>query len=246
MNIFDHAFIVLFAVIYPISGYFSFRKLKRRIAAGAPVNRKHLYDMTIVGHWALFAIALVLWALLDRAWADLGFSLVFDARFFAGTLLTVIGIVFLVVQLRQVADAGPEYLRDFRSQIESVEMLVPRNGNELGRFYAVSVTAGVVEETLWRGFLIWYLAHVMPVWAAAVVSAVGFGVAHAYQGKKNVPKIAAVGAVFVIVYLVSGSLLLPIVLHAAVDLFQGRTAYEVVNHPEFNNPADTDGNTVEA
>ena len=35
-----------------------------------------------------------------------------------------------------------------------------------------SVTAGVVEEALWRGFMIWYLAHVMPVWAAGITATV--------------------------------------------------------------------------
>ena len=86
----------------------------------------------------------------------------------------------------------------------------------------------------------------MPVWAAAVISAVGFGVAHAYQGKENVPKIIAVGAVFVTVYLVSGSLWLPIVLHAAVDLFQGRTVYEVIKRDETRNSKAAGGKAVNA
>ena len=246
MSIFDHAFVVLFAVIYPLSGYFSIRKLRRRIAAGKPVNRKHLYDMTLLGHWLLFAIALLSWPLSDRAWADLGFGLALDSRFFAGATLTVIGIVFLVMQLRRVAHASAADLQKIRSAVESVEMLLPRNANELGRFNAVSVTAGIVEETLWRGFLIWYLAQVMPVWAAAVISAVGFGAAHAYQGRENVPKIIAVGAVFAILYLVSGSLWLPMVLHAAVDLLQGRTLYEVMKRPDIDQPADSGPDTVKA
>ena len=246
MSIFDHAFVILFAVIYPVSGYFSIRKLRRTIAAGKPVNRKHLYDMTLIGHWLLFALALVLWTLLDRAWADMGFRLALDTRFFAGAILTIAGIAFLAMQLRQVASASRDELRKIRSQIESVEMLLPRNGNELGRFNLVSVTAGIVEETLWRGFLIWYLAHVMPVWAAAVISAVGFGVGHAYQGRKNVPNIIAIGTVFVILYLLSGSLWLPMVLHAAVDLLQGRTLYEVLKHPEFDDSAEAGGNTARA
>ncbi len=40
-----------------------------------------------------------------------------------------------------------------------------------------------VEEVLWRGFLILYLSQFMPVWVAAVVSGVSFGLAHAYQGR---------------------------------------------------------------
>ena len=93
MSILDHAFIILFAIVYPVSGYFSFQRLKRRVAAGEPVNRLHLYNMTMLGHWVLFAIGLAIWIMLDRSWTDLGFGLSIDAGFFTGAALTVAGIV---------------------------------------------------------------------------------------------------------------------------------------------------------
>ena len=86
----------------------------------------------------------------------------------------------------------------------------------------------MVEETLWRGFLFWYLGQSMPIWVAAIISAVGFGLAHGYQGLANVPRVAFVGAVFSGLYLLTGSLWLSIILHAAVDLLQGRMAYDVM------------------
>jgi membrane protease YdiL (CAAX protease family) len=92
----------------------------------------------------------------------------------------------------------------------------------------LSITAGIVEETLWRGFLFWYLGQFMPLWAAAIISAVGFGLAHSYQGLANVPRVAIVGAVFSGLYLLTGSLWLPIILHIAVDLLQGRMVFEVL------------------
>ena len=56
----------------------------------------------------------------------------------------------------------------------------------------------------------------------------GFGFAHAYQGPANLPRLMLVGAVFSGLYLLSGSLWLPIVLHTAIDVFQGRVAYTVI------------------
>lgn len=47
------------------------------------------------------------------------------------------------------------------------DVLLPGNGNELGRFYGVSLSAGIVEEIVRRGFLIWYLTLFMPVWSVA-------------------------------------------------------------------------------
>ena len=100
----------------------------------------------------------------------------------------------------------------------------------------MSITAGIAEELVWRGFFIWYLSQFMPVWAAAVVSTVGFGVAHAYQGWQNVPKILLVGAVFALLFLMSGSLWLPMLFHAVVDISQGRLAYDVINRVDLDGP----------
>jgi len=72
----------------------------------------------------------------------------------------------------------------------------------------------------------------MPLWAAALVSTVGFGLAHAYQGLSQLPKITLVGGVFAGLYLLSGSIWLPMLLHAAVDILQGRLAYEAIHRTD--------------
>ncbi len=51
-----------------------------------------------------------------------------------------------------------------------------------------------------------------------VVAAVAFGAAHAYQGAAGVLLTGVLGGVFAALYLQTGSLLLPVLLHAAVDL----------------------------
>jgi len=228
MIIIDHLFVFIVAIVYPIAGYVSFKRLLRKIAAGEQVDRTNLYSMTAIGHWTLFGLAMAIWLATDRSWETLGFGLATDFWFLVGAALTAMGVAVLVMQLRQVAGADAAEMTKLRGQIGKLEVIIPRNGNELGRFYALSVTAGIVEETLWRGFMIWYLAQIMPLWAAAVVSALGFGLAHAYQGAGNLPRVTLVGAAFVALYLLTGSLWLPMVLHAAVDILQGRVAYEVV------------------
>ena len=76
--------------------------------------------------------------------------------------------------------------------------------------------------------MIWYLGHVMPIWAAAIISAVAFGLAHSYQGLANVPRVTMVGAVLAGLFLLTGSLWLSMILHGAVDQLQGRLAYELL------------------
>ena len=51
-----------------------------------------------------------------------------------------------------------------------------------------------------------------------VVAAVAFGLAHAYQGAVGILTTGLLGGVMAALYLQTGSLLLPVLLHAAIDL----------------------------
>lgn len=110
----------------------------------------------------------------------LGFNLDLNYRVPIGTALTMAGVAFLCAQVRQVATASTEEVQGLHAEIGELSFLIPQNDGELARFNMLSLTAGIVEETLWRGFLFWYLGQVMPIWVAAMISAVSFGLAHAY------------------------------------------------------------------
>lgn len=235
MTIFDHLFVFVLGVIYPIAGFIGFKRLLKRVEGGATVNRADLYRNTAINHWILFLVALLLWSYLGRPWSDLGIATVVDGWFFAALGLTIAGIVILLVQIRQVVSAGQTELDQLKAQFGSLTLIIPQNGNELTRFNLLSITAGIVEELLWRGFMIWYLGQFMPLWAAAIVSTVGFGLAHAYQGLAHLPQITLVGGAFAGLYLLSGSIWLPMLLHAAVDILQGRLAYEVIHRSDSAN-----------
>ena len=51
-----------------------------------------------------------------------------------------------------------------------------------------------------------------------MVGAVAFGLAHAYQGPVGILTTGLLGGVMAALYLQTGSLLLPVLLHAAIDL----------------------------
>ena len=228
MTLLEHGLVFIIAIVYPIAGLFGFRRLLRRVAAGESVNRSELYRNTMVGHWTLLLICMAIWAGAARPWSALGLGLQLDPRFAIAAILTVLGIVVLLMQVREVKSATQKQLDRIRKRFGKLSLIIPQNGNELARFYGLSITAGIVEEILWRGFLIWYLSQFMPLWAAALVSIIGFGLAHAYQGIAHLPLVTAVGAAFTGLYLLSGSIWLPIILHAAVDILQGRLAYDVI------------------
>ncbi len=141
-------------------------------------------------------------------------------------VITLVALVYVFLIQRLKSGKGD---RDWWfERVAQVAVLLPHRRDELRRFYWLSLTAGVVEEVLWRGYLIWYFSLVMPLWVAVVVSSVLFGLGHAYQGIKNVPSVVLLGAVFAWLYVSTGSLLLAVVFHALFDALQGRFLYEVV------------------
>lgn len=229
MTFLDHCLVFIIAIVYPIAGLFGFRRLLRRVDAGEPVNRSQLYRNTMIGHWTLLFISMAIWAGAARPWPTLGLGLKLHLGFVLGVALTVLGIYLLLTQIRHVNSATPEQLHGIRQRFGKLSLIIQHNGNELARFYGLSITAGIVEEILWRGFLIWYLNQFMPLWAAAILSTVGFGLAHAYQGFAHLPQLTAVSAALTGLYLLTGSIWLPVILHAAVDILQGRLAYGVLH-----------------
>jgi membrane protease YdiL (CAAX protease family) len=105
--------------------------------------------------------------------------------------------------------------------LEPVGALLPRTEGERRLFAALAVTAGICEEVLFRGFLLFYLQEVFPgleVAGAVAVSSIVFGLAHLYQGAVGTLMTGLFGAAMAILYVVSGSLVLPILLHALLDL----------------------------
>ena len=229
MTVIDHIFFLALAVAYPIASYISFKRLLRRIAAGQVVGPTQIYQSTLISHWTMFGMAIAIWLATDRSWAALGFGWNVDTGFLLGLALTAAAIVVMMRQYGGLDNASDKTRESLRRQIGDLEFMMPRNNTELGRFYAVSATAGIVEETLWRGYMFWYLGHIMPLWAAAIVTSVIFGFGHIYQGVANVPKIILVGGVFAGLYLLTGSLWLPMLLHAVFDAVQGRTVYRLLS-----------------
>ena len=84
---------------------------------------------------------------------------------------------------------------------------------------------------LYRGFLLWHFQSLLPGIAAIVAAVVAFGAAHVYQGLRGVLATGAAGAIAMGAYLLTGSLLAPIVLHVTIDLVNGFTMYRALRAP---------------
>lgn len=100
--------------------------------------------------------------------------------------------------------------------------LLPQTAAERLAFIGLSVTAGICEELVFRGFLIPAIAGAVgSMVVAAVIAAAVFGLVHAYQGFPGAVRAATLGALLSVVLLATGSILPAILAHAAIDVIGG-------------------------
>lgn len=134
--------------------------------------------------------------------------------------------------------AAPHRLVKLRAQLRPLELLMPQNVREHRLFGLLSATAGICEEIVYRGFVMWLAAAYMGLPAAALMQAIIFGVGHAYQGHDPKSTAAAfvrtgtAGLLLAGIALAAGSLIPGMILHALVDAVSGDIALCVRNAAE--------------
>jgi hypothetical protein len=100
--------------------------------------------------------------------------------------------------------------------------MLPRGGIELTLWIALSVTAGICEERIFRGYLQrQFMALTMSTPVGILLSAAAFGVAHAYQGFRMVILIGLYGAMGGILAYWRGSVRPGMNAHAWQDSLNG-------------------------
>lgn len=192
-----------------------YEKARKQIAAGDPDAKIQLYRKIVVEQVATTAAVLGLWLWGGITPASLGLA---APRYWAwNVVLLAILVTFLVwssLKLRPKAEKVRERLKGH------LGALIPGSRLERRWFGVVSIGAGISEELVFRGFLIYYLGLYLPqinTWEKVVLTALIFGVAHLYQGWQGIMGASILGLIAAGIYVISGSLLVPIVLHAVVD-----------------------------
>jgi membrane protease YdiL (CAAX protease family) len=228
MHWLDHFFIFLLVVVQPVHGAWSYRTAVARIKAGEDIDVKTMYWQTISLQWAAFVVLLVSWALIGRPWYYLTGATSFGLGFYIGLLVVFAVCVYLALAARTVAEMTDEKKSGYIEGLGDTVYFMPRTRRDLLIFDLLSTTAGIVEEVIFRGFVIWYLLHFMPLWAAVLVSSVMFGLVHSYQGLGGGVKAGLVGLSLALLYVASGSIWLSIIAHIAIDTLQGRISVELL------------------
>lgn len=216
----DHALIVIMALVPLAEAWWYWPRVMRALADHVPGTRRRVYRNLIVLEWTLAAAVVASWVAQHRAWAALHVAAGRPVATALGAVFVAGYLAFALVRLRPLV-ADPERAARFAARQAKLDPLAPRTSADQRLFAVLSVTAGLCEEFLFRGFALWYFTQLAGPVAGFALAAVLFGLGHVYLGRMHVVRAAVVGAAFGLLVIGTGSLWLAIVLHTAMDLIGG-------------------------
>jgi uncharacterized protein len=178
----------------------------------ATLPRSRVYLDSIVSLWtlALVTAAVAWWSGMSAA--DLGVRMIPAGSLAAWSAGLVAGGL-LVIAAARAAGARETALLGY---------LLPETRREKIAFAGLSVTAGICEELVFRGFMLVALHTATgSLLLAVLVSSGAFGVVHAYQQAAGAARAAVLGALLALSVVATGSILPAVLAHAALDLVAG-------------------------
>lgn len=217
---------VFLLIVAPVWDYYDTRRLKRNPSSQGKIR---YYKTVMAWLWIGSILALLavgwrsLWILYpapeEIPWL-LGHVWVFYLVEVVIALFVALLLLPLVIVARKKLKKQPRKYSS-AAALKAHEYFLPATRSERHWWVFVCITAGICEETLYRGFLLHYL-HVFPgtlnLTLALLISSVIFGLCHLYQGTNGAIGSAVVGVLFGLLFILTGSLFLPMILHAAMDL----------------------------
>lgn len=212
--------LLFFATAVPILGRRRIRQLMR-MEATTKRDRLTLYGSTVIFQW--IAAAVILWRTTAHGigLSRLGIAIPNPAvTLTASVLLAALILANQFISLRRLA------LRPAETQavLPQLAMKVfPQDNVERLVFFALVVTVSVCEEVIYRGFAQCAFQDLSGgiVAIGIVGSALLFGIAHIYQGRRGFVSTLLVGVLFSWIRAWTGSLIPPVVAHFGADLTAG-------------------------
>lgn len=218
----EHLLVLFLIVGMPLWDWYEIPRLKASTEPGKKVR----YYLKIVAALWILAVAVVLmvgWTTVFTIHRTPGEISWLDEGSRGGAVVTglTVGMVTAILVPAVLAMFSAKIRAKAGKAAKRLAFLLPSSKDERRWWWLVCCTAGICEEIVYRGFLLHYI-HFLPfrlslTWAL-VVSSVIFGIGHLYQGVLGAVQTTVVGFLFGAVFVATGSLLLPMVLHAALDL----------------------------
>lgn len=212
--------VILSAILLAIAGI-GFLAAARPAASANGISGARLYLPLLAAEWGLFAY--VRMGVRRRGGAIPALISERPLGLRALSLDLTLGLLLLCLWL------GAEYLFDRSMGVSSssgAQRLLVRDAADVPLWVLLALSAGFVEELVFRGYLQRQFAALLRSnWLGLVAQAVFFGVTHGYQGALPILKITLFGLMFGLAALARRSLVPGMIAHAAVDVLGGLAAF---------------------
>ncbi len=202
-----------------MGGWTIWQKIRMdRLSVAAHPNRVRGYLLGICFEWVLFAVVLAgvrrrkgsVRIVLGDSWHS-GRQLLRDIGIALGFWIVASALLWVCGWVLQIRGNNP-----------AITAMLPHGPLEVVLWIVLSVTAGICEEAIFRGYLqAQFMAMTKNAAAGILLSAAVFGAAHAYQGNKMVILIAFYGAMFGGLSYWRGSVRPGMIAHAWQDSLNG-------------------------
>jgi membrane protease YdiL (CAAX protease family) len=180
-------------------------------------SRVPFYLITLALEWFMFVLVVTgvrragtgMTSVIGDHWRS-GRQLLGDVGIAAAFWIPAVLILYLVMMVLRVSTLG------------AVQAALPRGASEIALWVLLSVTAGICEETLFRGYLQrQFTALTRSALTGILLSAAAFGAAHAYQGFRMIIVISLYGLMFGALAYWRRSVRPGMIAHAWHDAFSG-------------------------
>lgn len=175
-------------------------------------NRIARYKATILLAVALLGVLLIVAYIEDLPAAALGLDINLGTTGVIGLGIAVVvclGLSLAIVMTKSIKQGAPSSDND---------NLMPEGRREIGYFIGMVLVIGFAWEVLYRGFLLWWLAPLVGVAGAVVLSGVSYGLAHGWKdNRKGLGSIVS-ALLFATAYALTGSLWWLILIHTALPI----------------------------
>jgi len=148
--------------------------------------------------------------------------------------LILIAVTYLVLLIKNII-LNEKLRLEVVSKFEPFIDIMPVTKKQVLVFtLLLSVTAGICEELIFRAYLFNLIdAHTGTI-GAILLSSLIFGIWHVYLGWQEVLRTSIMGGILCGVYIFSGNIIIPIILHIFIDIYSGLICYFAVRKPEIN------------
>ena len=225
----------------PVAELLTYRRYKKQIAVNT-FNKQAFYNSVLIELWAPVLGVLILVLQGQITLQDIGLNAIIwnpfginNWLFIAAVIVVVIPILLILLSIYNFVGikSSPAFREAYLAAVKKQEgdenqeykqliyAILPKGLSEKIHWLFVSLTAGITEEILFRGFLVFFIHHLfpgLPVPLLYLLQAIPFSLMHLYQGVQGVKTSLLMGVVFGLYVIVSGSIIPGIIVHALLDL----------------------------